>query len=221
MTKALGPGARIALAIAAVALFATGVVLTSFIPSVKLLGDNVRLPIFHGGSTWVSLMTFTLMGIFALAYLVTSREDLYRWASGFRVVSAPLWILNTVLGVIAALRTWDFSGTTESPLVSIRQDPRLLAQFELVILLLLVLGTHLLFSNRRASAFFDVVFVAVMWTLLGFVFMNPEAKALHPDNPVLNSGTSIQLPFFGIVGALFLGTVIVAWLWRDHLVRVD
>ncbi|MDH4139729.1 MAG: hypothetical protein OEV43_04080, partial [Coriobacteriia bacterium] len=196
MTKALSPGFRRVLLPIAVCLFVAGVWLTGLIPAVKLLGDNVRLPIFHGGSTWVSLATFTLAGLLAAAYLATRSEGVYRWAAGFWIVSVPLWVLNTVLGVIAAMRTWDFSGSSVSPILAIREDPRLLAQFELLLILALVVAADFMYSSHRVRALLNVVFLVVMWSLLGWVFLNPQAKALHPDNPVLNSGWEIKGPFF-------------------------
>jgi len=221
MVKALNPGARIALIVLAVGFVVAGVLLAGAIPAVEGLGEKVRLPMFHGGSTWVNLVTFSIMGLLALAYLVFKREDLYRWAAGFRWVSAPLWLLNTVLGVIAAINTWDFSGSSTPPLTVIRDDPRLMAQFTLLIVLLALIVVQTLFDSRAMKAFADVTFAAVLWFVMGRLFLDPQARALHPDNPVLNSASDIQIPFFAIVGCIFVACVLVAWLVRDALVRAE
>lgn len=221
MSRALSPEQRIAAVAFAFVLFVAGIVLAGAIPPVEGLGEKVRLPIFHGGSTWVNLATFTLMGLFALVYLLTSREDMYRWTAGFLAISAPLWIVNTVMGVVAAARTWDFSGSRQSPLVVIREDPRLTAQFQLLLILLVMLALQAMFEGRKIRALVDLGYTAMMWALLGGVFLDPRAQALHPDSPVLNSGWEIRAPFFAIVACLFVAACVVAWLWRDHLVRAD
>ncbi len=221
MKRALSPGARIALVLVAVGMPIAALFLTSLIPPVQGLGGKVRLPMFHGGSTWVNIAAFTLMGLLALGYLLFSGEDLYRWAAGFRIVAAPLWLLNSVLGVIAAARTWDFSGSSTTPLTVIRDDPRLMAQFQLLMLLIAVIAIDALLHNRKVRALADVVFTAAMWWMLAGIFLDPRARALHPDSPVLNSGSDIQLPFFGIVACLAIGVCAIVWLWRDHLLRTE
>lgn len=221
MTRALGPGGRIAVFAGGVAFIVAAILLTQTIPAVEGLGDKVRLPIFHGGSTWVNLATFSLMGLFGLSYVVFSREDLYRWAAGFRGVSAVLWLTNTVLGVIAAMQTWDFTGSSQPAISVMREDPRLMAQFQLLALLIVVLIVDSMVESRKVRAFLDAAYATTMWIWLVRVLSTPQARALHPDNPVLNSGSEIQTPFFMIVGSVFVGMCLFAWLVRDRLVRTD
>jgi hypothetical protein len=38
---------------------------------------------------------------------------------------------------------------------------------------------------------------------------------------VLNSASDIQIPFFAIVGCLFVAACLVAWFIRDAMVRKD
>ncbi len=183
------------------------------IPAVVGIGNRVKLPLFHGGSTWVDLMLFTLMGVAALIYLVRPSDRVYAWEVGFRAVAAPLWAINSVLGFIAALSTWDFSGSKESPLVIIPQDPRLSAQIVLLLGVVIVIALDwLVFERRRNKALADLLFVVLMWVLLANVFLDPVKRALHPDSPVLNSGWEIRGPFFGIVAAIFAITLILSWL---------
>ena len=221
MSRTLSPGGRIAVILGAVGLLVAAMLLTQAIPPVEGLGDKVRLPMFHGGSTWVNMMTFTLMGLFALTFLVLRREDLYRWGAGFRWVSAPLWLANTVMGAIAAANTWDFTASSATPLVVIRSDPRLLAQFQLLVILILVLVAQWMFSSRAIKASLDVTYAVIFWLLLRGVFTDEAASAMHPDSPVLNSAADIQVPFFAIVGCIFVAAVLVAWFIRDAMVRTD
>jgi len=222
MPKTMSPEKRTAVLVAGVALVIAGLLLTNLIPPVEGLGDKVRLPMFHGGSTWVNMAAFTLMGLCAFGYIVTSRRGLYRWAVGFRYVAATLWLVNTALGVIAAMQTWDFTGSSQSPFVVIQADPRLMTQFILLVsLAALLLIDHILESDKL-RALGDVIFALLMWILLYVrVFANAEARALHPDNPVLNSALDIQAPFFGIVGCLFAAVCMFAWLIADGIARRD
>ncbi len=206
----------IALGIAA--LFVVGaLVLTRSIPVEKVLGTRIYLPIFHGASTWVDIMLFGIMGVFAAAYLITRREGAYAWEVGFRSIAAPLWLLNTVLGLVAALGTWDFTGSQSNPFAEAIKDPRLSAQFWLLMCLILVLALLLLVDKLWQKSLVDLGYLAVMAVLLGDVLINPEKRALHPDNPVLNSGWDIKAPFFGIVACLLIAAVAIAWVVRGYV----
>ena len=194
-------------------LFAAVAYLLYTIPAVKGLGDKVKLPLFHGASTWVDLMLFILMGIAAVMYVATRRDSVYAWEVGLRAIAAPLWLINSALGLIAALNTWDFSASKESPLSSVMQDPRLVAQMLLLLgVAMLLLLDWLVLEKRSHKAIADIVFVAVGVALLSDIFLDPAKRALHPDSPVLNSGFEIKGPFFGIVVCVLAITLLLAWL---------
>ena len=200
-------------AAAVVALAASVAYFLSAIPAVKGLGDKIKLPMFHGASTWVDLMLFVLMGIAAIVYLITRRDGVYAWEVGLRAIAAPLWMINSVLGLIAALNTWDFSASKESPLSSVMQDPRLVAQMLLLLgVAMLLLLDWLVLEKRWHKAVADIAFVAAGMLLLGNIFLDPAKRALHPDSPVLNSGLEIKGPFFGIVICLLGMTLLLSWL---------
>lgn len=209
-------------AFAAMAVCAvTAIVLVLNLPAVVGLGSRVKLPIFHGASTWVDLMLFVGMGIAAVVYLVGRSHAAYQWEVGLKVVAMPLWVLNSVLGFIAALGTWDFTGSHQSPLVVVRSDPRLTAQ--VIILLgvaIIAVLDWLVLDSRVHKAIADLVFVLVSSVLLSDIFLDPAKRALHPDSPVLNSGWDIKAPFFGIVVSWLACMLIAAWLAR-HLVKTD
>ncbi|MDP2233942.1 MAG: hypothetical protein Q8K89_09915 [Actinomycetota bacterium] len=222
MSETMSPEKRTAVLMSGVGFVIVAILLTNLIPPVEGLGSKVRLPMFHGGSTWVNIAAFTFMGMFALGYLLWDKRDLYRWGAGFRYVAAPLWLSNTILGVVAAIGTWDFTGSKQSPFVVIQGDPRLMTQFILLISLAALLLIDRIVESDHLRAFGDVVFAVLMWVLLYLrVFANAEARALHPDNPVLNSAIDIQAPFFGIVGSLMVAACLFAWLIRDGIARRD
>ncbi len=183
------------------------------IPAVKGLGDKVKLPLFHGASTWVDLMLFVFMGIAAVIYLITRRDSVYAWEVGLRAIAAPLWLVNSVLGLIAALNTWDFTGSKESPLAAVMQDPRLVAQMIILLAVaILLLLVWLVLDKRTHKAIADIVFVVIGVVLLSDIFLDPAKRALHPDSPVLNSGFEIKGPFFGIVLSILGITLLLSWL---------
>lgn len=196
----------------AVVLAAVVAWLTLTLPVVEGLGSRVKLPIFHGASTWVSLMTFSLMGVLAVVYILRRKDSVFGWESGLRWVSSGLWVMNTVLGLVAALNTWDFTGSQARPLQVAMQDPRLVAQFWLLVAVGVLVILQLTFDNRTYKAIADAGFTAFMWALLAPIFLDPAKRALHPDSPVLNSGWDIKLPFFGIVAGILGIAVLLAWL---------
>ena len=205
-------------AAAVVVLSAVVAYLLYTIPAVKGLGDKVKLPLFHGASTWVDLMLFVLMGIVAVAYLATRRDGVYAWEVGLRSIAAPLWLLNSVLGLMAALNTWDFTGSKESPLSSVMQDPRLVAQMIILLCVaILLLLDWLVLEKRTHKAIADVIFVAIGVVLLSDIFLDPAKRALHPDSPVLNSGFEIKGPFFGIVLSVLAITLLLSWLVSRYI----
>jgi hypothetical protein len=189
-----------------------GVLLMS-IPPVVGLGNRVKLPLFHGGSTWVDLIIFTIMGVVGLVYLFNRNERVYAWEVGLRAVAAPLWLVNSVLGFLAAAATWDFSASDQSPLTVIPQDPRLSAQVVLLAgVAILLLADWFILEKRWHKAIADIVFVIVMWASLANVFLDPIKRAMHPDSPVMNSGWEIKAPFFGMVAAIFAMAIIGSWI---------
>jgi len=200
------------------ALAITVAVIIANIPAVKGLGDKVKLPLFHGGSTWVDLLLFISMGVLALIYIITRKDSVYAWEVGFRAVAAPLWVLNTVLGLFAALNTWDFTGTKESPLMAVRQDPRLVAQFVILLGIAMLMLLHWLVLEKRVhKAIADLVFTIGAAILLSDIFLDPAKRALHPDSPVLNSGWEIKGPFFGMVLAVLAICVVLAWVVQSYV----
>lgn len=205
------PSQFIAPVLVVVGLVSAVVCALSF-PAVEGLGTKVRLPVFHGAMTWVNLAAFSLVALLSAAFLVTKRERFYGLAEGLRWIAVPMWLLGAVLGLTAALQTWDFTGSKSSPLGIAAADPRLLAQFWILIAALAVIALGLLIEDRRWLALADVGFVAIMWTILLQAVLGP-GRALHPDSPVLNSDEIIiKALFFGIVGSLGVATLAAAWL---------
>lgn len=204
--------ARFLPATLAVAGLLGGVAFALSFPAVEGLGTKVRLPVFHGALTWVNLAAFSVLALLSIVYLITSRETVYRWEEAVRLVAVPVWILGSVLGLIAALQTWDFTGSKASPLSVVVADPRLMAQFWIMLMGLAVLALGLLFDERRWLSAADLGFVGLTWWLLMRAILGP-GRALHPDSPVMNSEEiGIKLAFFGIVASLGVAAIGATWV---------
>jgi hypothetical protein len=170
--------------------------LTWTMPPVLQLGTLVRLVIFHGASTWVNMAAFTLAGLAGIAYVAARRDPLYRIGAAFRYIAVPWWIVNTGLGLLSSRLAWNSINLAE---------PRLQATFWIMLAAGIVLAIDFGFGKRLWSSAADVAMAGVLWTLiLG------ARNFVHPDNPVMNSGPEIQIPFFGIVGSLFAASLLAA-----------
>jgi len=206
-------------------LFVGGLVLaitsTALFPAVKGLGTKVRLPVFHGALTWVNLGAFSLLALAAMIFLITKRSSWYRYAEALRWIAVPTWLVGSVLGTLAALNTWDFTGSKASPLSVAAADPRLTAQFWILIAALAVIALEFALGDQRWTAFIDIGFVALLWTVLMRAVLGP-GRALHPDSPVLNSDEiGIKLYFFGIVAGLSVAILSAVWVLAHARMRSD
>ena len=196
--------------IALAGLVAAFVCVSAF-PAVEGLGTKVRLPVFHGALTWVNLAAFTLMGVVAIVSLATRRESVYRWEEALRWIAVPMWLLGSGLGLLAALNTWDFTGSKASPISVVTADPRLMAQFWIMLAALLLIALEFVLQDRHWQSGLDIAFVGLMWVVLMQAILGP-GRALHPDSPVLNSDElGIKLLFFGMVISLSVATLGAAW----------
>ena len=191
-------------------------------PAVEGLGTKVRLPVFHGALTWVNLALFAILGAVAVAYLITRKDAVYGWAEAVRWVAIPAWIIGSGLGLFAALNTWDFTGSKASPLEVAMADPRLVAQFWIMIAGLGVLALALLIDEPLWLAGADVAFVVLAWVVLLQAILG-RGRALHPDSPVMNSDeVFIKLMFLGIVAGFALasfGAALAIKRWRAGVRR--
>lgn len=180
--------------------------LTATLPLVLGLPlDVFRLVIYHGASTWTNLATFTVTGVLGLAYVVSRRDAVFGWESGFRYVSLPLWVLNTGLGLLSSRLAWGGIDLSE---------PRLRATFWILLGAGIVAAVDFVLEHKLWTAFADTALAVALWTLI-----LSAPNVIHPDNPVLNpeTGGDVKARFFGIVACLLVVWVIVAYLIQRAL----
>ena len=167
------------------------------------LGHLLKLVLFHGASTWVNLGTFTLAGVLAAAYLVNGRLGTYAYAAASRYVSFSLWILNTVLGGLAARLTWgpDFWS-----------EPRLRVSFWILLAVAVAIALDIAMDKPKVHACLDIAIAVAVW-----VFVIATPKAIHPASPVLASGSDVKTVFAGMVLSLAVAAACAIRLWAARL----
>lgn len=178
---------------AGVALAAGAVLLT---PPDQKLGGMVRFVMYHGASTWVNMLTFTIAGALGLATLA-GRERARAYGEAFRWVALPHWVVNTILGLISMRLIW--GGI-------LWNEPRLMMTFGILAGALLVLAAQFLLDSPKVPAALDAVLAAALWFL---VLVLPNL--FHPDSPVFNSENRVYIAtFFGMVASVALIVVPIA-----------
>jgi len=189
---------RIAL-VAVIALSAVGCVVSVLsIPPDERLGTMVRFVMFHGASTWVNMGTFTLAGLLGLAFTFGAAK-LGRWGEALRWFSLPLWIVNTVLGILSMQLLW--GGI-------LWNEPRLLMTFGLLAASVIILAIQLIFDHPKVPAVLDAALAAALWYL---VLALPNL--FHPDSPVFSSENPAFIQgFFGMVGSIGVAALAIVIL---------
>lgn len=175
------------LALIPLAAVACAISIVSIPPDARL-GTMVRFVMFHGASTWVNMATFTLAGLAGVGYLAGMR-GLLPWGQALRWFSLPLWVVNTVLGILSM--QWIWGGI-------LWREPRLLMTFGLLAAAVIILAIQLIVESPKAPAALDALLAASLWFL---VLVLPNL--FHPDSPVFSSENSAYIiGFFGMVGSI-------------------
>lgn len=181
----------------AIAVVGCAVSILSIPPDARL-GTMVRFVMFHGASTWVNMGTFTLAGVLGIAYVLGSRGAL-RWAEAFRWFSLPLWVVNTVLGILSMQLLW--GGI-------LWDEPRLLMTFGILAAAIVILALQLIFDHPKVPAALDALLAGTLWYL---VLVLPNL--FHPDSPVFSSGDpAFIVGFFGMVGSIAVAALAIVIL---------
>jgi hypothetical protein len=187
---------------------AVAVVLVALIPSDTMLQWTLKPVLFHGASTWINLLTFTLAGLLAIVYLFSRRPGTYAYVAATRYVSFSLWILNTLLGMFSAYITWGSAFWSE---------PRLQLSFWILLVIAVAMAVDILMDKPVIHSALDIAIALGVWV---FVVYTP--KDIHPNSPVFAAGTdwSIKAIFAGLVLAWGVAMLVVIRLWAERLARL-
>lgn len=181
---------RILVAAVAVSVVAS-TALVAAVPVEVRLGQLLKLVLFHGASTWVDLLAFTLQALLGVAFLVLGRSSLYSWARTLRYIAPIWWAANTVMGIVSMRLAWGGF---------VWGEPRMRMTLWILVASFTLLGLDQFLERRRVLAAGDVAIGVLLWSL---VFASP--KVMHPDNPVFASGGTMVGLFIGMVVAMLLG----------------
>lgn len=193
---------RILAAVVAVSVVASAG-LVAAVPVEVRLGQLLKLVLFHGASTWVDLLAFTLQALLGAAFLVLGRSSLYSWARTLRYIGPIWWAANTVMGIVSMRLAWGGF---------VWGEPRMRMTLWILVASFALLGLDQFVERRRILAAGDIAIGVLLWSL---VLASP--KVMHPDNPVFaSSGTIIGL-FIGMVVVMLLGGSALAMLLQRRL----
>ena len=183
-----------------------GIVLAAIVATIAILvtppdeklGTMVRFVMFHGAATWVNMATFTLAGVFGIAYLL-GLNGARSWGESMRWVSLPLWTINSILGLLSMQMIWGGILWTE---------PRLGMTFGVLGGAMVIFAAQMLFNAPKVTAVLDVLLAGTLWTLI-LVLPN----LFHPDSPIFQSGNWAYIGgFLGMVAGVGLATACIATL---------
>lgn len=193
-------------AIVAIVTLIAAIITALNYPAVEGLGSKVRLPVFHGAMTWATLVIFGVLGLVALNYIVRKTDRGYRYSEAFRWTAIVLWFIGTILGFIAALNTWDFTGSQTPVIELLMGDPRLVIQLIIALIGIMILILPVISESRMVLAIADLIFPVA--TFVGLNWAVNAGRALHPDSPVLNSTEfKIKALFFMMFGFLLISAL--------------
>ncbi len=131
--------------------------------------------------------------------LHSARASSGRWGEAFRWFSLPLWIVNTVLGILSMQLIW--GGI-------LWNEPRLLMTFGLLASSVVILAIQLIFDHPKIPAVLDAVLAAALWYL---VLALPNL--FHPDSPVFSSDNSAYIyGFLGMVSSIAVAALAIVTL---------
>ncbi|PKQ20502.1 MAG: hypothetical protein CVT66_05030 [Actinobacteria bacterium HGW-Actinobacteria-6] len=167
-------------------------------PPDEKLGTMVRFVMFHGASTWVNMATFTLAGVFGVAYLL-GQGGARRWGESLRWASLPLWTINSILGLLSMQMIWGGILWTE---------PRLGMTFGVLGGAMVIFAVQMLFDAPKVTAALDALLAGTLWTL---VLVLPNL--FHPDSPIFQSGNWAYIGgFLGMVAGVGIATACIVTL---------
>ncbi len=165
-------------------------VFTAFVPLEKSLGNNLRLVYLHGAWVWTALIGFGLASIAGLAALVWKADLLQRCAEALGRTSLLFWITYLPMSLWVMQANWGGFYFDE---------PRWrIPMIYAVVGVLLQAGLWLMQTPAITAAANLLYGTALWWS------MTHLQSVLHPDSPVMQSGSlRMQLFFAGLLILMF------------------
>jgi hypothetical protein len=175
---------------------------TTFGPSERSLGVNVRLVYLHGAWVWTSLIAFALAAIAGVIGLLLKRRELDQWSLTSGRVGTLFWLTYIPLSMWTMQANWNGLYLAE---------PRFKVAVDFAITGILIQVALVLLRDARWGSLLNTLYFTALW-----ITLRSAEQVMHPPSPILTSDSiSIRLFFFVLVGLCLLA----AWqfsLWLHN-----
>jgi hypothetical protein len=181
-------------------LLATAIaVITTFGPSERSLGVNVRLVYLHGAWVWTALIGYAVAALTGITGLFSKRLHLQQWSLSSGRAATFFWLTYIPLSLWTMQANWNGLYLAE---------PRFKVAVDFAIAGILIQVALLLLRDVRWGSLLNTLFFSALW-----ITLRTTEQVMHPPSPILTSDSvPIRLFFLVLVGLC----VLAAWqfsLW--------
>lgn len=174
-------------------------VITTFGPSERSLGVNVRLVYLHGAWVWTALIGYAVAALTGIGGLFSKRLRLQRWSLTSGRAATFFWLTYIPLSLWTMQANWNGLYLAE---------PRFKVAVDFAIAGILIQVALLIVRDVRWGSLLNTLFFSALW-----ITLRTTEQVMHPPSPILTSDSvSIRRFFFILVGLC----VLAAWqfsLW--------
>jgi len=180
-------------------LVAAIAVVTTFGPSERSLGVNVRLVYLHGAWVWTALIGYAVAALAGISGLLSKRLQLQQWSLTSARTATFFWLTYIPLSLWTMQANWNGLYLAE---------PRFKVAVDFAIAGILIQIALIILRDFRWGSVVNTLFFGALW-----ITLRTAEQVMHPPSPILTSDSvSIRLFFFMLVGLC----VLAAWqfsLW--------
>ena len=180
-------------------LVAAIAVVTTFGPSERSLGVNVRLVYLHGAWVWTALIGYAVAALAGISGLLSKRLQLQQWSLSSARTATFFWLTYIPLSLWTMQANWNGLYLAE---------PRFKVAVDFAIAGILIQIALIILRDVRWGSVVNTLFFGALW-----ITLRTAEQVMHPPSPILTSDSvSIRLFFFMLVGLC----VLAAWqfsLW--------
>ncbi len=175
----------------------------AFSPLERTLGANARLVYFHGAWVWAGKLAFAAAGLAGLGGLITRRPKLHTWSQALGWTGMFFWLTYLPLSLYVQQANWGGIFWDE---------PRWRIPLMFGVVGVLLQAGLLLVGRPWLTSLANLGFGAALWIMLGEI-----TNVLHPDSPILSSGSAAIQVFFALLLALSVafGAQVARMVKRD------
>jgi hypothetical protein len=184
------------------ALLAASVLLSALAPADVTLGAWVKLVYWHGMYTWACIVLFSIGSLLAVWYLISKRQTLADLAKAILFLAVPLWVVDVVVGALAAKLIWNSYNLSEARMV--------ISLVYLMVVAVAVIAA-LWFDKPVVTSSLSILSTAVLWAGLWWITYGAGARdSVHPASPIAASDSIAIKVFAALIFLFALGGVLLA-----------